>query len=387
MSYTSLGDIFNWFRIMRRENPVYFDGEVWHLFKYDDVRRALIDTSIFSSKLTNYDEKVAEELRQSEGIAGLPIYYTMLTTDPPIHDELKNITIELFSPQSLSSYEQFITKVVRALINSLGETFDFVKDFAIPLPIMVIAEMLGLPEEDRGRFKEWSDNVALMLGQGDKPLSMEKFVESMEYLSTLVKERSERKGRDLISVISNGMTGGKRLSLTEVLGYVFLLLAAGNETTTNFLTNAMIAFVENSRYHSIQPGNLTLALEEVLRYHPPVRRTTRIVKDDISIRGLTLRRGDYVKVWIASANRDEEVFPNSEEFEAFRKPNPHLSFGGGTHMCLGASLARLEARIAFEELIREFDDFSIKEIGKPIPSEILNGYSSLIMKGRKKNGV
>jgi cytochrome P450 len=370
---------YPWFSEMRRKDLVHFDGEVWNVFKYSDVKRVLLSHKTFSSQLSDYTQEKAERLREGiEDSIGLPTYYTMLTTDPPLHDELKDITMDFFSPSSIAKLEPMIREVVKELTSNMDGEFDFVREVAVPLPVMVIAELLGLPKEDRRKFKEWSDNIALTLGkESGKPISFEKLIEMVEYLERKIDERSKNGGKDLISLIVNWKIRGKRLAKIEALGYIILLLAAGNETTTNLITHSVIDFTKFNLWGKISRDSLMSSIEEVLRFSPPVRRTFRIAKEDVEIGGKIIKKGEGIKVWIASANRDEDVFSNPDSFDINRRPNPHLSFGAGIHLCLGASLARMEAKVLLEEMINRYKKVEVLEEPEPIPNEILNGFKSL----------
>jgi len=370
---------YPWFSEMRRKDPVHFDGEVWNVFKYSDVKRVLLSHKTFSSQLSDYTQEKAERLREGiEDSIGLPTYYTMLTTDPPLHDELKDITMDFFSPSSIAKLEPMIREVVKELTSNMDGELEFVREVAVPLPVMVIAELLGLPKEDRRKFKEWSDNIALTLGkESGKPISFEKLIEMVEYLERKIDERSKNGGKDLISLIVNWKIRGKRLAKIEALGYIILLLAAGNETTTNLITHSVIDFTKFNLWGKISRDSLMSSIEEVLRFSPPVRRTFRIAKEDVEIGGKIIKKGEGIKVWIASANRDEDVFSNPDSFDINRRPNPHLSFGAGIHLCLGASLARMEAKVLLEEMINRCKKVEVLEEPEPIPNEILNGFKSL----------
>jgi len=181
----------------------------------------------------------------------------------------------------------------------------------------------------------------------------------------------------LISLIVNWKIRGKRLAKIEALGYIILLLAAGNETTTNLITHSVIDFTKFNLWGKISRDSLMSSIEEVLRFSPPVRRTFRIAKEDVEIGGKIIKKGEGIKVWIASANRDEDVFSNPDSFDINRRPNPHLSFGAGIHLCLGASLARMEAKVLLEEMINRCKKVEVLEEPEPIPNEILNGFKSL----------
>jgi len=362
--------MYEWFAEMRKKDPVYYDGKVWHVFKYKHAKEVLNNFSKFSSDLTEYNEKV-NDLRNGKIKLDVPTRYTMLTSDPPLHDELRSMTADIFSPPKLQVLESFIRDTAKSLLNAVDKEDDIVRKFAVPLPIIVISKLLGLPIEDKEKFKEWSDLIALRLGKPEEIFIVgKKYLELITYVRNHLNPDNELVSRILKSNLSN----------IEKLGYIILLLIAGNETTTNLISNAIVDFTRFNIWEKIRIENLYLkSIEEVLRYSPPVMRTVRIAKEKVTLGNLTINEGEFVRVWIASANRDEEVFHNSEEFIPDRSPNPHLSFGSGIHLCLGAPLARLEARIAIEEFSRKFRNVEILETEK-VPNEILNGYRKLIVR-------
>jgi cytochrome P450 len=365
--------MYEWFSEMRRKSPIYNDGQVWHVFSYKYAKEVLNDFSKFSSDLTGYNEKV-NDLRNGKIKLDVPTRYTMLTSDPPLHDELRSMASDIFSPSRLQVLETFIRETTVSLLDSFNEEDDLVKKLAVPLPIIVISKLLGLPIEDKEKFKEWSDLIALRLGKPEEIFIVgKKYLELVNYVRNHLNPNEELVSRVLKSNLSD----------IEKLGYIILLLIAGNETTTNLISNSVVDFTRFKVWEKIRKENLYLkAVEEALRYSPPVMRTVRIAKEKVKLGDQTINEGDFVRVWIASANRDEEVFHNPDEFVPDRSPNPHLSFGSGIHLCLGAPLARLETRIALEEFSKKFKSVEILETEK-IPNEILNGYRKLIVRVTK----
>ncbi|BFI74597.1 cytochrome P450 Cyp119 [Sulfurisphaera ohwakuensis] len=366
--------MYDWFKQMRKESPVYYDGKVWNLFKYEDCKMVLNDHKRFSSNLTGYNDKL-EMLRSGKVSFDIPTRYTMLTSDPPLHDELRNLTSDAFNPSNLPV--DFVREVTVKLLSELDKEFDVIESFAIPLPILVISKMLGI-SSDVKKVKDWSDLVALRLGRADEIFSIGR--KYLELISFSKKELDSRKGKEIVDL--TGRIANSNLSELEKEGYFILLMIAGNETTTNLIGNAIEDFTLYNTWDYVREKGALKAVEEALRFSPPVMRTIRVTKEKVKIRDQVIDEGELVRVWIASANRDEEVFKDPDSFIPDRTPNPHLSFGSGIHLCLGAPLARLEARIALEEFAKRF---RVKEIVKKekIDNEVLNGYRKLVVRVEK----
>lgn len=376
---------FDWYREMRENEPVRYDParNSWDVFRYDDVKRILDDDSTFSVDPENATDFVEPE-GEGEGL----ILDTMLFEDPPRHDALRSVVEEPFRPRTIRDLEPRVRELTRDILDdalgSEGE-LDLVSAFAYPLPVMVIAELLGVPVEDRDRFKEWSD--AIVSSASDRESGAE-FAERQQavqremgfYFLQLIEERREDPRDDLISTIATTEVGGEPLSREEVLGTCMLLLVAGNITTTNLITNAVRCFGDEGLFERYTgAGEVpTAAIEEALRYRAPVQAMTRIATEDTMVNGESIGAGERVIVWLGSANRDDRQFPDGDSFIADRTPNQHLGFGHGTHYCLGAPLARLEAEVALSEL---FDRLAEIELAKttlqPTRSSFIYGVESL----------
>jgi cytochrome P450 len=339
---------FPFYSYMRRNRPVFRDDTgLWHVFRYEDVRKVLWDWPKFSSEF---------DVGEGNVISG-----TIINLDPPKHDRLRALVADPFSPEKVGKLEPKIRAIVEELLlraKDRGE-MDVIRDLAIPLPVMVIADMLGLPREDMWKFKEWTDNL---VGVGNR--GWEVIGELLQYLEGIVRERRVSPKGDLVSILLGSTVDGDKLNERELLGFTVLLLIAGNETTTNLIGNAVLTILERpglTKTLRERPELMTTAVEEFLRFRSPVQAMFRAVKEDVEISGSRMGKGDQVLAWIGSANRDEEKFPNPDEFIADRKPNPHLAFGTGVHTCLGAPLARLEGRIALSSLLQSFPNMRLKE--------------------------
>ncbi|MGA9173635.1 MAG: cytochrome P450 [Thermoactinomyces sp.] len=369
---------FSWYKRMREKSPVYYDPKqgVWNLFLYEDVNRVLSDKDVFSSK------------RSEE-----PLPFQSITNmDPPDHTRLRSLVSKAFTPKMIADWEPRIRAIATELLDTVSgqKNIDIVEDFSYPLPVMVIAELLGIPTSDRKQFKEWSD--ALVAGPSSSADIQETIhrknnaiSELTEYFSHIIQEKRKNLKGDIISVLIEAEENEGKLTKEELLGFCIILLVAGNETTTNLISNAVYCFLENKTiWKKLQqdPSLIPNAIEETLRYRSPVQALPRRVKMDTEIGGYQLKPGQMVLAWIGSANRDEKKFNNPDEFDLTRNPNAHLSFGKGIHFCLGAPLARLEAKIALTEFLKRYSAIALKEGYQidPIDSNFVYGLKSLPIK-------
>ncbi len=369
---------------MRHTSPVFYNeqGEVWHVLRYDDVELVLKHFSVFSSEFVGYGSSSKGE--ESSGT----ILSSMLTTDPPLHTKLRNIVSRSFTPSAIALLEPRIKEIADGLLGTIvpAKGTDMVADYAEPLPITVIAEMLGIPAEDRRKFKQWSDRiVGIAEGQQQPTQDFGENRTNLElgmYFGKIVEERRANPGDDLISSIVTSEVDGERLSLREAVSFCILLLVAGNETTTNLIGNAVRLFVRHGSFAKLREDSSLLpgAIEEVLRYSSPVRGMFRVAKTDTEISGRAVPAGQSLMAWIGSANRDEAKFSEPERFDTERKPNPHIAFGHGIHTCLGAPLARLEARVALGSLIKRFREIKLKvsdDEVEPLRNMVIGGVRHL----------
>lgn len=352
-------DPFDWYARMREESPVYFDErrQTWDVFRYEDVNRVLTEHDTFTSRLV----QDGTGSQSSTGDDNL-IAQTMILQDPPDHDRLRGFVNERFQPGSLREYRPRIEELTGELLDRIdgADCFDFVEGLAVPLPVIVIAELLGIPAERREQFKEWSDAL-IARPEDDTEASMERVQrerrragqEMGEYFAQLLTERQAGDDDDLVTLAATA----DELTREERIGFCMLLLLAGNITTTNLLTNAFWCFEEHDVTDAVRTGDVDRqkAIEEVLRYRSPIQDLTRIATEDAELNGRQIEAGDALTVWLGSANRDPEVFDAPEEFRPERRANRHMAFGKGVHYCLGAPLARLEADVALDGLLDRLD--------------------------------
>ncbi|WP_211748260.1 cytochrome P450 [Paenibacillus sp. Marseille-Q4541] len=336
---------FHWFKENREVSPVMFDEQrnTWDIFRYEDIKNSLMNYKAFSSELL------------SLSIIGM---------DPPKHKLYRSIVSKAFTPKIVEEMAPMIEQVTNELLDSVLEEkkMDFIQDFAYPLPVIIISEMMGIPKEDRDQFKYWSDELirGIDIEHGEKPEDYKQMKakisqEMSKYFINVIEVKRIHPGNDLVSALLAAKIDEHSLDFSEILQFCLLLLVAGNETTTNLLGNTMKCLLDipglQQQLHS-EPALIPSTLEEVLRFRSPIQSLTRICKEDTVLSGQTIKAGDHLVLWLGSANRDEEQFEQPETFIPSRKPNQHMAFGMGPHFCLGAPLSRLEAKIAFEIIFK-----------------------------------
>jgi len=376
---------FDWYREMRAEAPVRYDDDrqVWDVFRYDDTKRVLADTESFSSDVSKADvfEVPDEDLFR-------PIQRSILRSDPPRHTWLRDVVDDQFQPGAIGALAPHVREVADELLDERLENgrMDVIEDLAYPLPVIVIAELLGVPTDDRDRFKQWSDTLVADVGAADDPQAMmnrqqDTIRDLRTYFEDLIKQRRAIPEDDLITHIATTDPDGHRLTDEDVLGYCILLLVAGNVTTTNLIGNAIRCFDEQPTLYdelADDRDGLAAAIEEVLRYRSPVQALSRVATSDVELRGETIETGDLVVTWLGSANRDESQFDAPDEFRPERRPNQHIAFGHDIHFCLGAPLARLEARITLGRLLDRAEGIErVDETPAPVSSSFLHGVERL----------
>jgi len=376
------------FARLRREAPVYFHPEpdgpgFWCLTKYADVRYVSKHPELFSS------------MRQGTMIrdpapADLPLLQSiMLNMDPPQHRHFRALVNKAFTPRMVNGLRRAVDAMVTRIIDEvieLGEC-DFVNDIAAPLPMEVICEMVGVPNEDRRRIYELGNQMigvddpelsdASTLGTRDyQNASLEMFMYAAKLADICRKHPADNLGTALLTAEIDG----NRLTDLEFNSFFLLLAVAGNETTRTVTTNGMLAMMQNpEQFRAVRedPSLVTCAVEEMIRYAPPVHHFRRTALADTEIRGVAIRENDKLVMWYPSANRDEEVFTDPDVFDVRRSPNEHLGFGIGEHFCLGANLARLELHAIVRELVRRVPDLALAAAPRRLRSNFINGVKEM----------
>lgn len=342
---------YDWFKQMRDSSPVYQDEQthLWQVFRYADVQKVITDYQHFSSEaVPGFSED--SFLRD-----------TVVAKDPPDHRKLRNLVNVAFTPKSVARLDGLVTQITQELLDevlSLGK-MNVVSDIAFPLPAKIIAEMLGVPREDWDIFRRWaiSEPTEQVTSREEAMRARQSMGQQMyDYFSGLLAERRRNPREDLITSLSKAEIDGEHLSKDELVNFCLLLLAAGQETTKNLIANAILCFTEHPE--SMQrliadPSLMPAAIEEVLRYLAPVWFLFRRTTTEVELGGQHIPANSIVLPWLASANRDSEQFPEPDRFDIQRVPNRHLGFGHGIHFCIGAPLARLEARIVLPMMLAQ----------------------------------
>jgi cytochrome P450 len=360
------------------------DGRgVWLITRYEDVLAVLKDERFvknWRSALT------PEQLAEIPPIPAVmkPLSQNMLDTDPPDHERLRALVSKAFTPRLIERMRPRVQAIADGLLDAVQDRgdMDLIDDYAFPLPITVIAELLGVPAEDRNNFREWSD--AAVSGNASQEYLEEILIPHMQaftdYLRALFEEKHANPKDDLVSALVQAEEAGDRLSEDELLGMVFLLLVAGHETTVNLIGNGVLALLQHPdqlRKLEDDPSLFKPAVEELLRYDGPVETSTeRFAREDVDMGGTVIPRGEMVLVVLAAADRDPERFSDPDDLDITRTDNRHLAFGKGIHHCLGAPLARMEGQIAISTLLRRMPNLRLK--GSP---ESLSWRPGMILRG------
>jgi cytochrome P450 len=384
-------DPYEFYERGRRELPAFVhEGlpvRLVSVFRYDDVQAVLRDSEQFSNDI-GANQELPPEIAELDA-PGPP---SMISTDPPVHTRLRSLVNKAFTPRIVQRLEPRLSAVASELMRDAVEAgeVDLVQALTYPLPVVAIAEIIGIPPEDREQFKQWSDKSVASLGVGFfAPPTAEQILEQRAvsaemhaYFTPLAEQRRKDPQDDLMTGLVQAEHEGSKLSFDEMLSMLVLLLVAGNETTTTLIGNTVVellAHPEELQKLRADPGLMPRAIDEVLRYSSPVQFDPRAATRTTEIAGTPIREGDLVLTWLASANRDETVFDRPAEFDVSREKNPHLGFGFGTHHCLGHNLARLEASVAIRALLDHTKSFERTDDDElPLhPSPVFKAFSKL----------
>ncbi|MFT4580438.1 MAG: cytochrome P450 [Gammaproteobacteria bacterium] len=367
----TINDPLTIFRHLQDEDPCHWCAPLksWVFTRYADVREVLLDEQISADRLTPYFASLPSEQRR--GVAEVIKYLNTWVAfkDPPDHMRIRSLLNKVFTPGAIRNLRPSITDAVAQLIDPLRniEAFDFVKEFAYPLPATVILTMLGLPPEDMERLHEWSAEMQPFIGGAttstDKYARAEAGAIAMaDYFRAAIRERASRPRDDMLTKLVACRENDDALSEDEVIGSAILFLFGGHETTTNLIGNGVRALLQHPEQGSqlrAKPELTKAAVEEILRFDGPTLASVRLVGTEHERHGRTLKRGDRVFVMIHGANHDQRIFDDPGIFEITRNPNPHLTFNYGIHFCLGAPLARLEGEIAIGEVFQQLPNLGL----------------------------
>ena|SRR2546427_1180710 len=368
-----LKDPYPAYKQLRETAPIFFSElmESWILTRYEDVDFSLRDPR-FSADRGRARTRFSEMIQQQEAEFGpFGRTPTMLTADPPLHTRLRRLVSKAFTPRAVENLRPRIQEIVDQLLDEAEERgkFDLVTQLSYPLPVIVIAEMLGIPPEDRARFKHWSDAVVETLGGPFTPPDvMERartsIMELADYFGEHIADRRQNPRDDLISGLVAAEEQGQVLSEDEIFATLILLLIAGNETTTHLIDGGVLALLRNPDQAQLlrdDPALMPSAVEELLRYTGPVQGTGRVAMEPLEIAGQKVEELQLVFGVIGAANHDPAKFENPDRLDVKRNPTDHVAFGDGIHFCIGAPLARAEAQIAIGSLLRRFPKLTLLE--------------------------
>jgi cytochrome P450 len=369
------------FSRLRRESPVHWQARdhdggrgFWIVSRYEDVKYVSKNPRLFCSER-------GTNIRDPQGMQGGRM---MLMMDPPDHGRYRRLVSAGFTPRRIEALESHITGIVDAVIDNVagkGEC-DFVTDVAAELPLRVIAEFLGVPEGDRHKIFDWSNRL---IGFEDPEFmkdaaNLTAAIEMYGYADRLAEDRLRSPQDDITTLLLNAEVEGEKLSRPEFSAFFLLLAVAGNETTRNLISHGMRLLIEYPEARERLLADRSLlpsAIEEMLRFSPPVMYFRRTATQAAEIAGVPIAAGDKVTVWYPSANRDEAVFERPDEFDIARDPNDHLAFGVGEHFCVGSHLARLEIRVMFERLLERLPDIRPNGPVRYLHSHFINGVKSM----------
>jgi cytochrome P450 len=392
-----IADPYPAYRWLRDEAPVYYleADDLWLVTRYDDCVKLVRDPSTFSSKLgigrlmTGLSRRTSQQFADSvEPLEYLSDLRMLIAMDPPDHVRLRRLVNRAFTPKQIGLSEGRIRSTCeqhfeQLLVANADGRADWVRDFSWPFPVMVIAELLGIPTSMRVDFKRWSDDlIGLFSGsEADIEPAVASFMELLAFFNEAIARRRAEPTLDLISMlIHNAETEDEPLTTDELILFCVLLLVAGNETTTNLLSNGIKVLASTPEVLERlrrDPTLIPAAVDEILRYDAPVQALPRGTTEPISLHGVTIPVASTVLVVFGAANRDDRHFPDPDRFDVDRDLTDHIAFGNGIHLCLGAALARLEARVALETLCRRVS--GIELTADPVPTEgpLLRGARSM----------
>jgi cytochrome P450 len=369
-----IADPYSYYGRLRDEDPVHWNDTygLWVVTRHDDVTWLTRHHELFSSAVFKNDPLPAYPAIDESDL-GLYEYVRnyqadqFIQHDRPVHLDMRKIVHGYFTPKAMESWRPFVVDAVKELLDAAEEkgSMDVMRDLATPLPVLVIAQMMGVPARDRPYVRELAEKL-LYIGRGEHdrmPILTDGMKGMIEYVSPLVEERIVKPGDDFISVLASGEKRGV-FSRHQVLVNTSLLLLAGHETTINLLCNGTLSFMQHpdqwELYKEDPVGRAKWATEECLRYDAPVKSIQRLASQDLEMRDNVMRKDERIRWFISSANRDPNVFAEPDRFDITRQPNPHVAFGNGVHHCLGATLARVEGQEVFKALAERFPGLELK---------------------------
>jgi cytochrome P450 len=395
---------FEFYARMRRFNPVVYDERknVWGVFRYTDVHAILADYTTFSSAPQKLDSPSLSASEANKNTTAAAFQRpSLLQSDPPYHRILRGVIASAFTPMIIAKLEPHIENVANETLNQVIEKgrMDLIDDLAYPLPVTIIAELLGVPIEDRNLFRGWADRIVSSTGDDmnddhGRAKNIAQIVDEMDsYFSAIVEERIRSPREDLITNLIKAQADGRHLSKDEILTFCRLLLLAGHVTTVNLIGNTILSLLQNPDEFKLLQDDYNLigsTIEETLRYRSPVQAVARIVTKETNLGGQKIQSGQRIIAWLGSANHDESIFADPERFDITRSNSAthhgHVGFGHGIHFCLGAPLARLEGQVVLRVILQRLQDLTLdtddskkneKDILSPLQSVFFHGMAHL----------
>jgi len=367
---------FDFYLQMRRLYPVVYDehSNIWGIFRYGDVQRVLGDYTTFSSAPQTSDSTI---LSSNDRYAAPFQRPSLLQSDPPYHRTLRGVIASAFTPIIIAKLQPHIENIAHEMLNEViaKGSMDLIDDLAYPLPVTIIAELLGVPIEDHNLFRGWADTIVSSTGgditdEHSTSNNIVQMIKEMDsYFSGIVEERTQKPRDDLITNLIKAQVEGRHLSNDEILTFCRLLLLAGHVTTVNLIGNTILSLLQNQTEFRLLQNDHNLipsTIEETLRYRSPVQAVVRIVKKETNLGGRVIPSGQRIFVWLGSANHDESVFVDPERFDITRwnstnsdQHRAHVGFGHGIHFCLGAPLARLEGQVVLRVILQRLKDLNL----------------------------
>lgn len=381
-------DPFSVYAQMREHDPVHWCERLggWMVTRYGDVKLVLGDSRFSADRISPFMAALPESGREAYARLGASLSHWIVFNDPPRHTRLRSLQNKAFAPQRMAEMRPRVERIVGKIFDSLrGRTeLDFIAEVAYPLPVIVIASLLGVPTDDIDQFKVWSDELALFIGNATGATNkweraQRSLIAMEEYFERLIEKRRGDPQDDLLSVMIRAEETGDRLTREELVTNALGLLFAGHETTTNLLGNGLLSLLCHPGqldWLRRNPDRIPEAIEELLRYDGPVGAIVRIAKEDVELEGRTIQRGQRVFAMINAANRDPLQFRDPDSLDLRRESNAHITFGHGIHYCIGAPLARLEGQALFSSLLRRFKTISLA-------ADSLDWSDTLVLRGLK----
>ena len=389
----AVSDPYPLYDLLRNQDPVHWSesDNYWYLTRYEDLTSAIRDGRMSSARFRTMAELMPDEAKENLSSLISAVSSWMLMSDPPSHSRMRGLVNQAFTPRMIENMRSRIQKLVDGTLNRVQERghMDVIADLAIPLPAIVISDMLGVPDDDQSQFKKWSDDIALGLtgsdSVGTRPerfaIAQKSFLELSSYFEGIIDNLRGHPQDNLLSAMVQAEEAGDKLTQEELFANCVLLMFAGHETTTNLIGHGTLALLHNPeqmRLLQSDAGLIGSAVEELLRFDSPVQKLGRLATADIAIGGKVVEAGELVFLCYGAANRGPEQFSQPNQLDITRPDNRHVAFAHGIHYCLGASLARLEGQIAINTLFTRMPEINLEtDDQERNPSTVLRGLQAL----------